>query len=69
MVKITQRHEECIGCGACVALDPENWEMDSGKAILKGATEENGAMVKTVDTEGNVKQAESACPVKCIVVE
>ena len=22
----------CIGCGACAAICPDNWEMDGGKA-------------------------------------
>ncbi len=28
--------EGCIGCGACAAIDPDNWEMnEDGKADLK----------------------------------
>lgn len=58
--KIKQEHEKCIGCGTCVALCPENWEMrDDGKAWPK-KTE--------LDEVGCNQQAADSCPVLCIYV-
>ena len=58
--KITQDREKCIGCGACAALCPENWEMkDDGKAYPKKTT------LKEV---GCNKKAADNCPVKIIQV-
>ena len=60
MVKIEQDYEACIGCGACAAVCPENWEM----------TEDNKA--KPLKTEvleaGCNKEAADACPVQCIKI-
>jgi ferredoxin len=69
MVKIIQEIEKCIGCGACAALDPTNWEMTGDKAKLKGATESAGIATKEVDTVGASKDAANACPTQCIKVE
>ncbi len=61
MVKINQEHDKCIGCGACVAVCPDNWEMgDDGKANPK-QTE--------VKEDGCNKEAESVCPVGIIHVK
>ncbi len=59
-VKITQDHDACIGCGACVAICPDNWEMKDGKAVPK-ETEPDDA--------GCNQQAADSCPVNCIKVE
>ena len=65
MMKITQEHEKCIGCGACVALCGDHWEMrDDGKAGLKGGKDE----LETEDA-GCSKEAANICPVKCIHVK
>ncbi len=69
MVKISQEQEKCIGCGACAALDPANWEMSGDKASLKNSKEENGIFVKEVAEVGTSKDAANACPVQCIKVE
>lgn len=69
MVKIIQKHDECIGCGACAAIDPENWEMTGDKAILKNAELKNGIYEKSVENAGNSKDAANACPVQCIKIE
>lgn len=59
-VKISQDRDACIGCGACVAACPDNWEMaDDGKSRPK-KTE--------LDDVGCNKQAEEVCPVQCITV-
>lgn len=67
--KITQKHEECIGCGACVAIAPTDWKMESDKATLIGSKKEGDLLVKTIEEVGSNKDAESACPVRCIKVE
>jgi len=60
--KIDQEHDKCIGCGACVAVCSDNWEMKDNKAVPK----------KTDLTEDELecnKEAAEACPVKCIKIE
>lgn len=58
--KIKQEHEKCIGCGTCVALCPENWEMhEDGKARPKKTEVENLSCNQ---------QAADSCPVLCIHV-
>lgn len=69
MVKVTQKHEDCIGCGACVAIDPENWEMRDGRAILISGELKNGLYEKMVNSVGNSRDAANSCPTQCIKVE
>ena len=61
--KITQEHEKCISCGACVSACPENWAMaKDGKAKPK----------KTEITDKELKcnkAAENVCPVSIIHVK
>ena len=61
MYKITQDRDACIGCGACVSVCPDNWEMkDDGKA----------SPIKTeVEDVGCNQDAADICPVQCIKVE
>ena len=59
-IKIEQDRDACIGCGACVSVCPDNWEMkDDGKSTPKRLV---------LDDEGCNKQAAGACPVQCIKV-
>ena len=59
-IKIEQDASKCIGCGSCVSVCPENWEMgDDGKAKPK-KTE--------LDEAGCNQAAADACPVQCITV-
>ena len=60
MYKIKQDREKCIGCGSCVAVCGENWEMDGAKSKAK-ATE-----VKEI---GCNQKAADACPVGIITIE
>jgi ferredoxin len=57
--KIKQNKEACIGCGACCAICPDNWEFKGTKASPK-KTE-----VKEI---GCNKSAAEACPVNCIEI-
>jgi len=55
-------HDEktCIGCGACVSVCPENWEMnDSGKSKTKKTK------ITDKELESNMEAAK-VCPVTCI---
>lgn len=59
-VKIHVDREKCIGCGACAAICPEYFDMDSsGKSRPKkqGAKE-----------AGCAAEAASNCPVQCITI-
>ncbi len=56
MVKVDE--DTCIGCGSCVSVAPDIFEMnDSGKAEV----------IKDEDTK-EAKQAEDVCPVDAITV-
>jgi ferredoxin len=61
MYRIIQDREACIGCGACVSVCPENWEMkDDGKS----------SPIKTeVEEIGCNQDAADICPVQCIKIE
>ncbi len=73
--KIEQHKELCIGCGACAAIDPENWIMKGDKSELIGgkkSTDGNAEhFEKTVadDKVGGNTDAAKACPIPCIFVK
>lgn len=54
MIKV---NDTCIGCGACVAIDPEHFDFNEGVSV---ATSQ-----EVTDT---VKEAAEACPVGAIEV-
>lgn len=58
-IKIIHRIEDCIGCGACAAICPENWELKGDKAHPK-QTE--------LDEIGNNQEAADSCPTSCIEI-
>jgi len=61
--KIELKREECIGCGSCEAVCPENWELkDDGKSMYKKA------VISEKEYDCN-KQAEEICPVKVIKIK
>ncbi len=61
MKKILLNTSSCIGCGACVHIDPEHFDFnEDGLAIV----------IKAVDEETNsLINAKEACPVSAIIVE
>jgi ferredoxin len=60
-IKIIHDRKNCIGCGICVTLCPENWELKKdGKASPK-KTE----LLKI----GKNQEAANACPVKVIKIK
>lgn len=68
--KLEHDRENCIGCGACVAVAPDHWEMnDDGKTdIIKGTERKDGWQEQDIsekDFKENMEAAES-CPVNVI---
>jgi len=59
MAKISVDREKCIGCGACVAVCPDSFEMFEGKAREK---------VKEVKKITCEQDAAEGCPVMAITV-
>ncbi len=60
-IKIVHERDNCIGCGACAANCPDNWEMaDDGKSKAK-KTE--------LEEIGCNQEAADSCPVQCIKIE
>ena len=49
--------EKCIGCGLCVQVCKENFEMGS----------DNKAKIKSQDDDECIKKAIDACPVNAII--
>ena len=70
MSKVIHEKEKCIGCGACVAVCPDFWEMaDDGKALLKGSKKSgNNFELEVKDSVCN-QDAANTCPVQCIHVK
>lgn len=54
--------ELCVGCGLCVDVSPDIFEMKDDKAIVK---------TETVPAEGeeSCKQSKDECPVEAIIIE
>ena len=52
--------EKCIGCGACVSIAPEVFEMKEGKCVVKNP---NGDK----DYPEKVRDAKESCPVGAII--
>lgn len=70
MAKVTHEKEKCIGCGACVSLCPNFWEMgDNGKSHLKGSKKEGKNFALNVKEAGCNEDAANTCPVNCIHVK
>ena len=59
--KISVETEKCIGCGACVALCPDNWEMDENRKAHPKKSE--------VEDIGCNQKAADGCPIKIIHIK
>jgi ferredoxin len=67
-VKIVADRNTCIGCGACIAIAPEFWEMDlEGKSKFKIGESQEGIELDLEEDEIQtlIESAES-CPVNSI---
>ena len=63
MVKVKVDKDTCIGCGVCVALAPEVFEIgDDGKSHVK-VEEVAGELLE------KVKEAKENCPTESIEIE
>lgn len=61
MKKIVVKSESCIGCGACVGIDPEHFEFsDDGFSVVKSQDNLESPLLK---------DAIDACPVAIISLE
>ena len=73
MVKVKHKRKECIGCGVCVAIAPDHWEMsdEDGLAKLKGSETKGETDEKSLDEKDVSPNEEVAgsCPVEAIKVE
>lgn len=77
MPKLIHERWKCIGCGMCVAMDPETWEMaEDGKSIMKIEHSEHKtddgiiyeAEIDNARAEKN-KEIEDGCPSRCIHIK
>ncbi len=59
MARIKVDREKCVGCGSCVAIAPEIFDLD----------DEGKCYVKNQEGEGNLDEAIKACPVGAISKE
>ncbi|RLJ03279.1 MAG: ferredoxin [Candidatus Aenigmatarchaeota archaeon] len=60
-MKVTVDHEACIGCGSCVALCPEVFELgEDGKSHVKNPD---------ACDQCNCQEAADVCPVGAITLE
>jgi len=53
--------DACIGCGLCVSICPEVYDMQDDKAVVKVA-------VVPKDAEANCKKGAEDCPVTAITI-
>ncbi|MEA2004408.1 MAG: ferredoxin [archaeon] len=62
--KIIFKRDDCIGCGACADVCPDNWEMENGGLKAKPKK------VKINEKEYACnKEAEDICPADAIEIE
>ncbi|MDP2645438.1 MAG: ferredoxin [Desulfobacterales bacterium] len=57
--KVFIEEDECIGCGSCVDLCPQVFELDEEAVVAKVILAEGG-------DEGCIDEAIESCPVECI---
>lgn len=69
---ISQKRNDCIGCGACTSFAPNTWSMNGGdgKADLKNAEKKGDLMVAQIEKEllEENKQAADVCPTQIIKI-
>lgn len=60
--KIIFSPEDCLGCGTCTAICPDNWEFDEEAGKSKPKQTE-------LEDLGCNKEAEDSCPMGAIKIE
>ncbi len=71
-MRVIYKKEKCIGCGSCVAVCPDFFELDEeGKAHLKKSTLAENSQEETLEIKqkGCLQDAVDVCPVQCIKIE
>jgi len=66
--KIIINQNLCIGCGTCVAIDPDNFELDEKTFTAKVKKRTKQASAQS-PTGGKTKTAISSCPVNAISIQ
>jgi len=73
MIKIIFKRNDCIGCGSCVVVAPNNWKLndEDGKADLLNSKQSKEYFITdtTNDEYEENKEATECCPVNCIQVK
>lgn len=73
MIRVLQHHHKCIGCNACVEVDPFRWRItqNTGKCILIGGRYKKGWYFTEVgnDELQEIQAAARHCPVNIIKYE
>ncbi len=66
--KLQHERDICIGCGACVAIEPNFWVMnDDGRSDIIGGTHTTPDLQELeLDELEENEEAARACPVDCI---
>lgn len=71
-ISVTHQRPECIGCGLCAELAPQNWVMnpEDGRSDLVGSHLKGQMQVGLIDEDQleENKMAAQACPVQIIKV-
>lgn len=70
-MKVLHEREKCIGCGSCVAICPEFWEMgEDGKSFLKKSkvNPATGKYELEIDEPACNKEAANSCPAQIISI-
>ncbi len=71
-LKVIHKRDECISCGACVAICPDFWKMDEdGLSTLKGAKkiDDHFELEITEEQRATNEEAAEVCPVQIIFVK
>jgi ferredoxin len=70
MEKLTIQYfkNKCIGQGSCVAIAPQQFELNEDKADLKGSSTQGNFYTLEVDYNKRIIEAAESCPVNAIKV-
>lgn len=73
-MKVIHQRKKCIGCGSCVAICPQVFEMSHDnkasikvKAMIFNPEKEEETL--EIEDLGCVKGAADVCPVQCIIIK